>query len=210
MGIVLSMSMVLVIIVVIMVAMVVMLLLVMVVIIVVIFGAITLVIFKGADLMQQGELASEHFFTFLLMTGLVAGSIGGMAAQFSALQRGLGAIESVMDIVDQEREVEDLNASTPDLSLRKTVTLTDVHFNYPQRPDVHVLKGLNLRIDAGDQVAWSARVARAKAPWPPPSSLPRAGHRRPAGRRRARQRPRPARVPTARGVCSPGGDLVWR
>ena len=118
-----------------------------------IFGAITLVIFKGADLMQQGELASEHFFTFLLMTGLVAGSIGGMAAQFSALQRGLGAIESVMDIVEQEREVEDLNASTPDLSLRKTVTLTDVHFNYPQRPDVHVLKGLNLRIDAGDQVA---------------------------------------------------------
>ena len=118
-----------------------------------IFGAITLVIFKGADLMQQGELASEHFFTFLLMTGLVAGSIGGMAAQFSALQRGLGAIESVMDIVDQEREVEDLNAITPDLSLRKTVTLTDVHFNYPQRPDVHVLKGLNLRIDAGDQVA---------------------------------------------------------
>ena len=118
-----------------------------------IFGAITLVIFKGADLMQQGELASEHFFTFLLMTGLVAGSIGGMAAQFSALQRGLGAIESVMDIVDQDREVEDLNASTPELSLRQTVTLTDVHFNYPQRPDVQVLKGLNLRIDAGDQVA---------------------------------------------------------
>ena len=63
------------------------------------FGAITLVIFKGADLMQEGELASEHFFSFLLMTGLVAGSIGGMAAQFSALQRGLGAIESVMDLV---------------------------------------------------------------------------------------------------------------
>ena len=98
-----------------------------------IFGAITLVIFKGADLMQQGELASEHFFTFLLMTGLVAGSIGGMAAQVSALQRGLGAIESVMDIVDQDREVDDLETAT-DLSLRHTIALQDVHFNYPRGP----------------------------------------------------------------------------
>ena len=60
-----------------------------------IFGAITLVIFKGAELMVTGGLASEHFFTFLLMTGLVAGSIGGIAAQFSALQRGLGAARDV-------------------------------------------------------------------------------------------------------------------
>ena len=118
-----------------------------------IFGAITLVIFKGADLMQQGELASEHFFTFLLMTGLVAGSIGGMAAQFSALQRGLGAIESMMDIVDQDREVVDLDTPTPEVSLRHTVALKDVHFNYPQRPDVPVLKGLNLTVEAGEQVA---------------------------------------------------------
>ena len=37
-----------------------------------IFGAITLVIFKGAELMMEGGLASEHFFTFLLiLLGLI-------------------------------------------------------------------------------------------------------------------------------------------
>ena len=113
------------------------------------FGAITLVIFKGADLMQEGALASEHFFSFLLMTGLVAGSIGGMAAQFSALQRGLGAIESVMDIVDQEREVHDLNQEPVAVSLRRPITLEDIHFNYPQRPDVPVLQGFTMRVEPG-------------------------------------------------------------
>ena len=117
------------------------------------FGAITLVIFKGADLMQDGELASEHFFSFLLMTGLVAGSIGGMAAQFSALQRGLGAIESVMDIVDQEREVSDLDEEPTAVSLRRPIALEDIHFNYPQRPDVPVLQGFSMRVEPGQQIA---------------------------------------------------------
>ena len=119
-----------------------------------------------------------------------------------------------MDIVDQEREVEDLNASTPDLSLRKTVTLTDVHFNYPQRPDVHVLKGLNLRIDAGDPnvfVLWSARVARAKAPWPP--SFFASTSRTPAS---CGSETCPPATSTCAGTDSAwrlfptGGDLVWR
>ena len=47
-----------------------------------IFGAITLVIFKGAELMMEGGLASEHFFTFLLMTGLVAGSLAALQHSF--------------------------------------------------------------------------------------------------------------------------------
>ena len=69
-------------------------------IIVMIFGAITLVLFQGASMLQSGELSSEQFFSFLLMTGLVAGSIGGLANIFGDLQRGFGAIEEVMDLVE--------------------------------------------------------------------------------------------------------------
>ena len=120
-----------------------------------IFGAITLVIFKGADLMASGGLASEHFFTFLLMTGLVAGSIGGLAAQFTQLQRGLGAIESLMEIIHEEREIDmasaELTASAP--ALHGKVTFRDVNFHYASRPDVPVLRGLDLTIEPGQQVA---------------------------------------------------------
>ena len=120
-----------------------------------IFGAITLVIFKGAELMMEGGLASEHFFTFLLMTGLVAGSIGGIAAQFSALQRGLGAIESLMELMEESHEevVTQQGQPYPALQLRGDVSFEDVHFHYANRADVNVLTGVNLRIEPGKRVA---------------------------------------------------------
>lgn len=122
-----------------------------------IFGAITLVIFKGADLMASGGLASEHFFTFLLMTGLVAGSIGGLAAQFTQLQRGLGAIESLMEIIHEEREIDlrgaEVEAPVAAPALRGQVDFRHVAFHYASRPDVSVLRGLDLTIEPGQQVA---------------------------------------------------------
>lgn len=122
-----------------------------------IFGAITLVIFKGADLMASGGLASEHFFTFLLMTGLVAGSIGGLAAQFTQLQRGLGAIESLMEIIHEEREIDlrwaEAEAPVAAPALRGQVDFRHVAFHYASRPDVPVLRGLDLTIEPGQQVA---------------------------------------------------------
>lgn len=142
-----------------------------------IFGAITLVIFRGADLMAEGGLASEHFFTFLLMTGLVAGSIGGLAAQFSALQRGLGAIDTLMDLLHEEREPVRAASELPatgseaehpaDLEqaaagwlapsavpkMKGAVRFEGVSFHYPNRPDMPVLRGLDLAIEAGHQVA---------------------------------------------------------
>ena len=120
-----------------------------------IFGAITLVIFKGAELMMEGGLASEHFFTFLLMTGLVAGSIGGIAAQFSALQQGLGAIESLMELMDESREdvVTQTKQPYPAFQLRGEVSFENVCFHYANRADVTVLSGVNLHIEPGKRVA---------------------------------------------------------
>ena len=33
------------------------------------------------------------------------------------------------------------------------IEFNDVHFNYPSRPDVHVLQGLNISINPGEKVA---------------------------------------------------------
>lgn len=120
-----------------------------------IFGAITLVIFKGAELMVSGGLASEHFFTFLLMTGLVAGSIGGIAAQFSALQRGLGAIESLMELMKESQEDIITKNDQPwePIKLSGAIQFKKVKFHYPNREDVEVLNGIDLNIQPGKRLA---------------------------------------------------------
>jgi ABC-type multidrug transport system fused ATPase/permease subunit len=123
-----------------------------------IFGAITLVIFKGADLMAAGGLASGHFLSFLLMTGLVAGSIGGFAAMFSELQKGLGAIESLLELLREPREPITSPQPRPQPQPQPqpqplTVSFSSVHFHYPTRPEVEVLDGFTLDIRPGEQVA---------------------------------------------------------
>ena len=118
-----------------------------------IFGAITLVIFKGAALMQSGELASEHFFTFLLMTGLVAGSVGGLANLFGIVQKGLGAVESLMDLLNEKREIRSLTEEVKSYDLRKPLKFENVHFHYNSRKELAILSNLSLEMKAGEQIA---------------------------------------------------------
>lgn len=125
-------------------------------IIVMIFGAITLVLFQGASMLKNGEINSEQFFSFLLMTGLVAGSIGGIANIFGELQRGFGAIEEVMDLIERDREPVDLDLDRPPTSPAPTglsVHFQQVGFHYPNREDVRVLDGIDLELNAGETVA---------------------------------------------------------
>lgn len=123
-------------------------------IIVFVFGAIILVIWQAAELMQKGELNSDLFFTFLLITGLVAGSIGGLASQLGALQRGIGSIENVMDIID--REGEDINLHEKPVVKNKIegeIRFENVNFHYSSRKDIPVLKNVSFKINPGDQIA---------------------------------------------------------
>ena len=124
-------------------------------IIVMIFGAITIVLFQGASMLKNGELNSEQFFSFLLMTGLVAGSIGGIANIFGDLQRGFGAIEEVMDLIQRDREPVDLEEETAGATQGRglAVRFDGVGFHYPNRSDVRVLDGIDLELRSGETLA---------------------------------------------------------
>ncbi|MFZ4785773.1 MAG: ABC transporter ATP-binding protein [Flavobacteriales bacterium] len=122
-------------------------------IIVFLFGALGLVMGVGAYLRDKGEIDPAAMTSFIFVTGLVAGSIGGLAAQMGALSRNLGVIEEVMDILDQKTENIPLEKKNPETKISGQVEFKKVSFHYDSRPDVQVLKNISFDVYPGQQVA---------------------------------------------------------
>lgn len=119
-------------------------------IIVCLFGSIVWLIYKGLGLVQTGDLAIGELFNFMFLTAFVGGSIGGMAEQFVQIQKTLGAIERVFDIIETPSEINNANHS-PQLS--KTIQFQNVEFSYPSRPDNLVLKDITFSLNPGESIA---------------------------------------------------------
>ncbi|MFN5087458.1 MAG: ABC transporter ATP-binding protein [Bacteroidota bacterium] len=121
------------------------------------FGALVAVIWKGASLIASGEMASGQLFSFVIYSGFIGGSLGGLADVYSRLQRAMGATEAIMAMLDEQPETSGQMPASADTeptgSTDEAVRFADVHFAYPTRPDVPVLRGLNLILREGQQLA---------------------------------------------------------
>ena len=122
------------------------------------FGALVAVIWKGASLIATGEMASGQLFSFVIYSGFIGGSVGGLADVYSRLQRAMGPTEAIMAMLDEQPETsnpqpETSNQQSAASNQQPAVTFRNVHFAYPTRPDVPVLQGLNLEIREGQQCA---------------------------------------------------------
>ncbi len=119
-------------------------------IIVCLFGAIVWLIFLGLGMVQEGNMAIGELFNFMLLTAFVGASLAGMAEQFVQIQKTLGAIERVMDIIDAPNEV---NLGSQRNKEEQPIRFENVHFSYPSRPNVKVLRGVTLDLEPGKTTA---------------------------------------------------------
>ncbi|MGW8314585.1 MAG: ABC transporter ATP-binding protein, partial [Bacteroidales bacterium] len=130
------------------------------------FGALIAVIWRGTLLMASGEIDAGDLFSFVLYSGFIAGTIGGMASVFTTIQRFLGATEDLFEIFNEAPEelkevtaakeviaAKEVNAGKIDDVLQGGITFSDLSFTYPSRPDEPVLKHLSLEIKANQVVA---------------------------------------------------------
>lgn len=120
-----------------------------------VFGAIVLVVWFGANMMQAGTLSFGDLTAFVVYTAFVGGTMAGFADLYSQLQKTLGATQRVRGIL---KEVpEDVATKNEPINekyrLTGKVSMQNVAFTYPSRPEIQVLKGVTIDAQAGEQIA---------------------------------------------------------
>lgn len=118
------------------------------------FGAIVAVIWKGSTLVAVGELDAGELFSFVLYSMFVGGSIGGLATVYANIQKFIGSTENLFEIFEVEKEqlmeidqVEEQDRFTGRISLK------NLNFSYPTRPNELVLDHINVEIAANQLIA---------------------------------------------------------
>jgi ATP-binding cassette subfamily B protein len=123
-------------------------------IILALFGGIVGVVWFGAGLVQSGEMNLADLFTFILYTTFIGASIGGMGDLYAQINRTVGASERLFEILEEPAEISSEEAAnTPAAAISGNISYQDVHFSYPSRSDLPVLKGISFHIQAGEKIA---------------------------------------------------------
>lgn len=118
------------------------------------FGAISAVVWQGSRYMAAGELDSGDLFSFVIYSVFVGGNIGGLATVFTNIQKFIGATEDLFEIFDEKEEkITELAPIEEKFRLKGSISLKNLNFAYPTRPDESVLNKLNLEIDSNKLIA---------------------------------------------------------
>lgn len=120
-----------------------------------IFGAIVLVVWYGAGLMQHHLLSFGALTAFVVYTAFVGGTMAGFAELYTQLQKTLGATQRVRELLKET--TEDVSparvAQQNEYKLKGNVSIEHIGFSYPSRKEIEVLKDISIEAESGQQIA---------------------------------------------------------
>ena len=108
----------------------------------------------GSTLIASGRLTITDFFICFIAITFGAQSAGQFFSFAPDISKAKSSAQDIIALYEREPEIdawsnEGVNAGVVD----GHIEFKDVHFRYPTRPDVPVLRGLNFKVEPGQYVA---------------------------------------------------------
>ena len=119
-----------------------------------IFGAITLIMWRGALGVSAGEITGGTIAAFVITSGLVAGAFGTLTEVYGDLLRGAGAASRLSELLEEKPTIAPpaKPVALPEPS-RGSLSFRNVTFRYPTRPEAAALKDFTLEVEPVETVA---------------------------------------------------------
>ena len=115
------------------------------------YGAIAAVLWYGGVLVLRDQLKVGDLTAFILYTLTVAFAFGAVSDLWGDFMRAAGASERLFELLDRQPTLIPGTQRPPEV--RGSLALQGVHFTYPARPDMPVLRGLDLALRPDEVVA---------------------------------------------------------
>jgi len=111
------------------------------------FFSSIVVLWYGGHEVASGTMTAGQLVAFLLYVSMVAGPVGGLAGQWTAIQSAFGAADRIFALLDTTPDVQDLPGAAPLPPLRGEIRFEDVVFRYGDGPVV--LDGVTTTFGSG-------------------------------------------------------------
>jgi ABC-type multidrug transport system fused ATPase/permease subunit len=100
------------------------------------FGSIVFIIWQGKLMVDTGDMSNKSFISFILYTIFVGGAISNLPDLYAKVQKAIGSTQSLMAILDGEKEDLALTPIEASLNLKGNVNLKNISFSYETRDDL--------------------------------------------------------------------------
>ncbi|PNJ58462.1 LOW QUALITY PROTEIN: ABCB4 isoform 5 [Pongo abelii] len=119
-----------------------------------IYASYALAFWYGSTLVISKEYTIGNAMTVFFSILIGAFSVGQAAPCIDAFANARGAAYVIFDIIDNNPKIDSFSerGHKPE-SIKGNLEFNDVHFSYPSRANVKILKGFNLKVQSGQTVA---------------------------------------------------------